>query len=296
MRDHHPRDILEYEEYDTLRRLTCKELQLTYRPDPVMFPDHPRKVELPEDKLKAGMKERLVVSLVTTHEATEGRVDEIYRFEEKLKRTYFHVKSLDQKQLKTWDQYLDFEIKRWDYERTVVLFERCLIPCALYEQFWAKYARYLEKSHREKKDVATKVEEGLDKNGVKKARSAFNTGLDKVDELREKMSTWTLKGWKVDKKDGTQVMVAEEIKDKPAQEENGDKKEAEEVKVDDKKDEDDDKDEDDSEKKEDTEVCHQNGKAESEDSGGFPDIPLDSGLNHSSDNVENCDKQEGESD
>ena len=65
----------------------------------------------------------------------------MYRFEEKLKRTYFHVKSLDHKQLKTWDQYLDSEIQKGDHERVVVLFERCLIPCALYEQFWAKYAR-----------------------------------------------------------------------------------------------------------------------------------------------------------
>jgi len=31
------------------------------------------KVELPEDKLKAGMKERLVASLVAAHEATEAR-------------------------------------------------------------------------------------------------------------------------------------------------------------------------------------------------------------------------------
>ena len=45
-------------------------------------------------------------------------------FEEKLKRTYFHVKPLDHKQLKTWDQYLDYEIQRGDHERIVVLFER----------------------------------------------------------------------------------------------------------------------------------------------------------------------------
>ena len=32
VRDHHPRDILEYEEYDELRRVTCDELSLTYRP------------------------------------------------------------------------------------------------------------------------------------------------------------------------------------------------------------------------------------------------------------------------
>ena len=38
-----------------------------------MEPATERKVELPEDKLKAGMKERLVASLVNSHEATENR-------------------------------------------------------------------------------------------------------------------------------------------------------------------------------------------------------------------------------
>ena len=73
----------------------------------------------------------------------------IFRYEEKLKRTYFHVKPLDQKQLRVWDQYLDWQVSQQDHQRTGVLFERCLIPCALYEQFWAKYARYLERAHKE---------------------------------------------------------------------------------------------------------------------------------------------------
>ena len=80
VRDHHPRDILQYSDYEGLRKLTCRELSLTYRPDPIMCPEVERKVELPEDKLKAGMKERLVASLVATHEQTEQKVDEIYRF------------------------------------------------------------------------------------------------------------------------------------------------------------------------------------------------------------------------
>ena len=46
--------------------------------------------------------------------------------------------------MKNWESYLDFEISEGDHERTVTLFERCLIPCALYEQFWIKYARYME--------------------------------------------------------------------------------------------------------------------------------------------------------
>merc|ERR1719193_2152182 len=200
VRDHHPRDILQYQDYEGLRRLTCKELGLKYRPDPVIDPKK-RKVELPEDKLKAGMKERLVASLVSTHEATEARVDQIYRFEEKLKRTYFHVKPLDHRQLRTWDQYLDYEVAEGDHERIVVLFERCLIPCALYEQFWAKYARYLEKAHKEGKDVSIGRARLEVANDVRTAREAFSTGLGGVDARRDARSSWTLQGWAEKMKD-----------------------------------------------------------------------------------------------
>ena len=33
-----------------------------------------------------------------------------------------------------------------------MLFERCLIACALYEEFWAKYAEYLEGRKADDKD------------------------------------------------------------------------------------------------------------------------------------------------
>ena len=213
VRDHHPRDILQYQDYESLRKLTCRELGLTYRPDPITNHGETRKVELPEDKLKAGMKERLVASMVAIHDETEKKIDEIYRFEEKLKRTYFHVKPLDQKQLRVWDQYLDWQVAQGDHQRTVVLFERCLIPCALYEQYWAKYARYLERAHKEGKDIvqeATTSDEVSD-GDISKARNAFQTGLGTVDQLRESRCTWTLRGWKETLKDGTQVMRAEKI-------------------------------------------------------------------------------------
>ena len=96
------------------------------------------------------MKERIVASLVNEHEKCESLVEKRLKFEDKIKRPYFHVKPLDLKQLKTWDSYLDFEIKDGNHERIVVLFERCLIPCAKYEQFWAKYAQYMETQARRK--------------------------------------------------------------------------------------------------------------------------------------------------
>lgn len=55
-----------------------------------------------------------------------------------IKRPYFHVKPLERCQLKNWQEYLDFEIEQGDQERIITLFERCLIACALYEEFWLR--------------------------------------------------------------------------------------------------------------------------------------------------------------
>lgn len=55
-----------------------------------------------------------------------------------IKRPYFHVKALEKTQLTNWREYLEFEIENGTPERVVVLFERCLIACALYEEFWIK--------------------------------------------------------------------------------------------------------------------------------------------------------------
>jgi len=74
---------------------------------------------------------------------TEQAVTKIWTFEEGIKRPYFHVKQLERAQLKNWREYLDSEITRGDHERIVLLFERCLIACALYEDFWLKYAKYM---------------------------------------------------------------------------------------------------------------------------------------------------------
>ncbi|KAM4633350.1 pre-mRNA-processing factor 39 [Polymixia lowei] len=74
----------------------------------------------------------------------EHEVSKRWTFEEGIKRPYFHVKALEKTQLNNWKEYLDFEIENGTPERVVVLFERCLIACALYEEFWMKYAKYLE--------------------------------------------------------------------------------------------------------------------------------------------------------
>lgn len=78
------------------------------------------------------------------NKATVEMINKRWTFEEGIKRPYFHVKQLERIQLKNWKEYLDFEIEQGDRKRILVLFERCLIACALYEEFWLKLVRYLE--------------------------------------------------------------------------------------------------------------------------------------------------------
>ena len=98
-----------------------------------------------DDDLK-GIRARIISEKKQVYDQTEQAVTKIWAFEEGIKRPYFHVKQLERTQLKNWREYLDFEIGRDDHERVVLLFERCLIACALYEDFWLKYTKYMAKN------------------------------------------------------------------------------------------------------------------------------------------------------
>lgn len=95
----------------------------------------------------------------------------IHCFENSIGRSFFHVKPLDDSQLANWHSYLDFIEKQEDFDwvcqyfatvrmlilpksspiskifvwlQTVKLYERCLIPCAKYPEFWMRYVEFME--------------------------------------------------------------------------------------------------------------------------------------------------------
>ncbi|KAJ3012126.1 UNVERIFIED_CONTAM: hypothetical protein HDU68_001358 [Siphonaria sp. JEL0065] len=79
---------------------------------------------------------------------TQESVHKLWAFESEIKRPYFHIKPMDETQLANWRKYLDFEEASVDsgaseLARLYVLYERCMVPCALYEEFWLRYARCL---------------------------------------------------------------------------------------------------------------------------------------------------------
>ena len=66
-----------------------------------------------------------------------------WTYESEVKRPYFHVTELDEGQLVNWRKYLDFEEVEGDYNRIQFLYERCLVTCAYYDEFWLRYARWM---------------------------------------------------------------------------------------------------------------------------------------------------------
>ncbi|NWU29693.1 PRP39 factor, partial [Dyaphorophyia castanea] len=97
---------------------------------------------LPEAQEK--IRELVISMRQQIYAQNEAEVSKRWNFEDGIKRPYFHVKPLERAQLRNWREYLDFEVAAGSHERSIVLFERCLIACALYEEFWVKYTRYLE--------------------------------------------------------------------------------------------------------------------------------------------------------
>ncbi|KAL1220498.1 Pre-mRNA-processing factor 39-2 [Cardamine amara subsp. amara] len=71
-------------------------------------------------------------------------MEKISCFETQIRRPYFHVKPLDTNQLENWHAYLNFAETYGDFDWAIKLYERCLLPCANYTEFWFRYVDFVE--------------------------------------------------------------------------------------------------------------------------------------------------------
>ncbi|XP_064367862.1 pre-mRNA-processing factor 39 isoform X1 [Dromaius novaehollandiae] len=143
-----PRDLLSPEQFVQLRRELAS-VNGHSGEDAPPGDDLPSGTEDITDPAKLiteieNMRHRIIEIHQEMFNHNEHEVSKRWTFEEGIKRPYFHVKPLEKAQLKNWKEYLEFEIENGTHERVVVLFERCVISCALYEDFWIKYAKYME--------------------------------------------------------------------------------------------------------------------------------------------------------
>ncbi|KAL0116599.1 hypothetical protein PUN28_009913 [Cardiocondyla obscurior] len=145
-----PNRILSVDDFLTLRAevkalLKSDDATATSAADDAPPGEEPPPHELPPtDEETRAIREKIISSRRKMHKANVNAVAARWSYEEGIKRPYFHVKPLERCQLKNWKEYLDFEIEQKDQNRIVILFERCLIACALYDEFWMRFVRYLE--------------------------------------------------------------------------------------------------------------------------------------------------------
>lgn len=81
-----------------------------------------------------------------SHKASvvSAEVNNLWQFECKLKRDYFHVFDIDETELVTWVKYLKYTESLGNSSRTWQLYQRCLIVTALYPEFWIMWIRWIE--------------------------------------------------------------------------------------------------------------------------------------------------------
>jgi pre-mRNA-processing factor 39 len=96
-----------------------------------------------EHEIEREMRARIDNFHLEIFSRTQTETTKRWTYESEVKRPYFHVTELDEGQLVNWRKYLDFEEVEGDYVRTTFLYERCLVTCAHYDEFWLRYARWM---------------------------------------------------------------------------------------------------------------------------------------------------------
>ena len=100
-------------------------------------------IEGGESGIERALRSRIDGFHLEIFSRTQTETTRRWTYESEIKRPYFHVTELDESQLVNWRKYLNFEEVEGDYTRTSFLYERCLVTCAYYDEFWMRYARWM---------------------------------------------------------------------------------------------------------------------------------------------------------
>lgn len=111
------------------------------------------KAERGELEIERELRLRIDKFHVENFRRTETETAKRWTYESEIKRPYFHVTELDESQLANWRKYLDFEETEGGYARVQFLYERCLVTCAYYDEFWLRYARWMFSQDQKDEEV-----------------------------------------------------------------------------------------------------------------------------------------------
>ena len=106
-----------------------------------------------EEEIERDLRLRVDTYHLEIFSKTQTETTKRWTYESEIKRPYFHVTELDEGQLSNWKRYLDFEESEGSYSRTQFLYERCLVTCAHYDEFWQRYARWMSAQPGKEEEV-----------------------------------------------------------------------------------------------------------------------------------------------
>ena len=122
---------------------------------------------------------------------TQTETTKRWTYESEIKRPYFHVTELDEGQLVNWRKYLDFEEIDGDYSRASFLYERCLVTCAYYDEFWLRYARWMHAQLNKEEEVrniyqrASMLYAPISRPTVRLQYALFEESCDAVEKAKQ---------------------------------------------------------------------------------------------------------------
>lgn len=110
-------------------------------------------VAKPELEVERDIRGKIDALFYGTFQKTQEETTKRWTYESEIKRPYFHVTELEHPQLVNWRKYLDFEEAEGDVTRIICLYERCLVTCAFYDEFWFRYARWMSAQPKKDEEV-----------------------------------------------------------------------------------------------------------------------------------------------
>ncbi|OTA92136.1 hypothetical protein M434DRAFT_12638 [Hypoxylon sp. CO27-5] len=122
---------------------------------------------------------------------TQDETNKRWTYESEIKRPYFHVTELENSQLANWRKYLDFEEAEGDFARTTFLYERCIVTCALYDEFWLRYARWMSAQPGKEEEVrhiymrAATLFVPISRPGIRLQYAYFEESCGRTDVARD---------------------------------------------------------------------------------------------------------------
>ncbi|XP_011656771.1 pre-mRNA-processing factor 39 isoform X2 [Cucumis sativus] len=112
---------------------------------------HPEAAEPSSKTVSAGLTEaeeleKYIAIREEIYKKAKEFDSKIIGFETAIRRPYFHVRPLNVAELDNWHSYLDFIEQEGDLNKVVKLYERCVIACANYPEYWIRYILCMQAS------------------------------------------------------------------------------------------------------------------------------------------------------